>query len=47
MGNNSTIREKLSITGMTTIGMNCAVAKDINESGIYIGIPAKKINNEI
>lgn len=47
MGNNSTIREKLSITEMTTIGMNCAVAKDINESGIYIGVPAKKINNEI
>jgi len=47
MGNNSTIREKLSISEMTTIGMNCAVVKDIKESGVYIGTPAKKINNEI
>ena len=47
MGNNSTIREKLSISEITTIGMNCAVVKDIKESGVYIGTPAKKINNEI
>jgi sugar O-acyltransferase (sialic acid O-acetyltransferase NeuD family) len=44
MGNNSTIREKLSIESSTTIGMNGAVVKDIKESGVYVGIPTKKIN---
>lgn len=43
MGNNSSIREKISVCGNTTIGMNCAVVKDISESGIYVGIPSKKI----
>jgi sugar O-acyltransferase (sialic acid O-acetyltransferase NeuD family) len=43
MGNNSSIREKLSIHSLTTIGMNCAVIKNINESGTYIGVPSKKI----
>ena len=43
MGNNSSIREKLLIQSGVTIGMNSAVVKDINESGIYGGVPAKKI----
>ena len=43
MGNNSSIREKLSINSMTTIGMNGAVVKDINDSGVYVGVPVKKI----
>ena len=41
MGNNSSIREKLSIHSLTTIGMNSAVVKHIEQSGVYVGVPAK------
>ena len=43
MGNNSSIREKFSIHSLTTIGMNSAVVKHIEESGVYVGCPAVKI----
>jgi sugar O-acyltransferase (sialic acid O-acetyltransferase NeuD family) len=43
IGNNSSIREKLSIHSLSTIGMNSAVVKNIIEPGIYVGCPAKKI----
>jgi sugar O-acyltransferase (sialic acid O-acetyltransferase NeuD family) len=43
LGNNSSIKEKISVCGSSIIGMNCAVVKDINELGIYVGVPAKKI----
>jgi sugar O-acyltransferase (sialic acid O-acetyltransferase NeuD family) len=43
MGNNSSIREKLSIHSLSTIGMNSAVVKHIEEPGIYVGVPSKKI----
>ena len=43
MGNNSSIKEKLSINSLVTIGMNSAVVKNIEEDGIYVGCPAKKI----
>ena len=43
LGNNSSIREKLSIHSFTTIGMNSAVVKSIKESGVYVGSPSKKI----
>jgi sugar O-acyltransferase (sialic acid O-acetyltransferase NeuD family) len=43
LGNNSTIKEKLSIHSLTTIGMNGAVVKHIGESGTYVGVPVKKI----
>ena len=42
MGNNSSIREKLSIHSLTTIGMNSAVVKHIEEGGVYVGCPAIK-----
>ena len=42
MGNNSSIREKFSIHSLTTIGMNSAVVKHIEESGVYVGCPAIK-----
>ena len=42
MGNNSSIREKLSIHSLTTIGMNSAVVKHIEISGVYVGCPAIK-----
>jgi sugar O-acyltransferase (sialic acid O-acetyltransferase NeuD family) len=43
MGNNSSIREKLSIHSMTTIGMNTGVVKHIEEPGVYVGGPLLKI----
>ena len=43
MGNNSSIREKLSVHSLTTIGMNSAVVKNIEYPGIYVGCPAKII----
>jgi sugar O-acyltransferase (sialic acid O-acetyltransferase NeuD family) len=43
MGNNSSIREKLSIHSLSTIGMNSAVVKHIEGPGIYVGCPAKII----
>ena len=43
IGNNSSIREKLSIHSLTTIGSNAAVVKNIKEPGIYVGVPSKKL----
>jgi sugar O-acyltransferase (sialic acid O-acetyltransferase NeuD family) len=43
IGTNASIRQKMSIHSMATIGMNAAVVKHIEEPGTYVGIPAKKI----
>jgi sugar O-acyltransferase (sialic acid O-acetyltransferase NeuD family) len=43
MGNNSSIREKIVICNNVIIGMNAGVVKNIDESGTYVGTPAKKI----
>jgi len=43
MGTNSAIKEKISIHSLSTIGMNSCVVKHIEESGIYVGVPAKNI----
>lgn len=43
MGSNSSIREKLSIHSFATIGMNSAVVKHIEDGGVYVGVPSKKI----
>ena len=43
MGNNSSIREKLSIHSLSTIGMNSSVVKHIKEPGTYVGCPVKMI----
>jgi sugar O-acyltransferase (sialic acid O-acetyltransferase NeuD family) len=43
MGSNSSIREKLSIHSLCTVGMNTGVVKNITEPGTYVGTPAKKI----
>lgn len=42
MGCNSSIREKLSIHSLSIIGMGAAVVSNINDSGTYVGVPAKK-----
>jgi sugar O-acyltransferase (sialic acid O-acetyltransferase NeuD family) len=46
LGTNSSIREKLYIHSLSTIGLNSGVVKDINEPGVYGGCPAKKIKHE-
>lgn len=43
MGNNSSIREKLTVHSDCTIGMNAAVVKSLESPGTYVGVPAKKI----
>ena len=43
MGTYSSIKEKLSIHSLSTIGMNSCVVKHIKEPGVYVGVPTKKI----
>lgn len=42
-GTNSSVKQKVDICDDVTIGLNAGVVKNITESGVYIGIPAKKI----
>jgi sugar O-acyltransferase (sialic acid O-acetyltransferase NeuD family) len=43
MGTNSAIKEKILIHSLSTIGMNSCVIKHIEEPGVFVGVPAKKI----
>ena len=43
MGTNSSVREKITICDNVTIGLNSGVVKDINEKGVYVGLPVKKL----
>lgn len=43
LGTNSSVKEKISIHSLSTIGLNSGVVKNINELGTYVGVPAKKI----
>ena len=43
LGTNSSIKEQLSIHSLTTIGLNSGVVKHIQEPGVYVGSPARKI----
>ena len=45
LGTNSSIKEKLSIHSLSTIGLNSGVVKDIKKPGVYGGTPAKKIKS--
>jgi sugar O-acyltransferase (sialic acid O-acetyltransferase NeuD family) len=42
-GTNSSVREKITICDNVTIGLNGGVVKDINDDGVYVGLPVKKI----
>lgn len=42
-GTNSSVKQKITITNNVTIGMNSSVTKNINDSGVYIGTPSKKM----
>jgi len=43
LGTNSSVKEKLRIHSLSTIGMNSCVIKNIENSGTYVGVPAKQI----
>lgn len=43
LGTNSCLREGLSIAADTTIGMGAVVVSSIQEAGVYVGNPARRI----
>lgn len=43
LGNNSSVKEKTSIHSLVTIGMNAAVVNSIEQSGVFVGVPAKRL----
>jgi sugar O-acyltransferase (sialic acid O-acetyltransferase NeuD family) len=43
VGTNGSVRQKINICDEVVIGMNAAVVKNIDTSGVYAGVPAKKI----
>ena len=43
VGTNSSVKEKIYIHSLSTIGMNGCVTKNIKQPGTYIGVPAKQI----
>ena len=45
LGTNSSIKEKIKICNDVVIGLNTGVIKNIELPGIYVGLPAKKIDN--
>tara|TARA_Y100000385_G_scaffold224819_1_gene235106 strand:+ start:201 stop:794 length:594 start_codon:yes stop_codon:yes gene_type:complete len=44
-GTNSSVREKINICDNVVVGLNAGVVKNIEQSGTYVGVPAKKIYN--
>jgi len=47
LGVNATLRDGLNIAKGTLVGMAAAITKDTDEWGIYIGNPAKKLENKL
>tara|TARA_R110000796_G_C14557696_1_gene434531 strand:+ start:929 stop:1534 length:606 start_codon:yes stop_codon:yes gene_type:complete len=43
LGTNSAIKENIIICNDVTVGLNAGVVRHINEPGVYVGTPAKKI----
>ena len=43
LGTNSSVKEGLVVTDEVKLGLNSGVIKNISESGVYAGLPAKKI----
>lgn len=43
IGTNASVKQRISIHSLATIGSNAAVVKSIEDSGVYVGIPAKKL----
>jgi UDP-3-O-[3-hydroxymyristoyl] glucosamine N-acyltransferase len=45
-GSNSVTKEEISIGNQITIGAGACVVNDILESGIYVGVPARKLEKK-
>lgn len=43
VGTNGSIRQKIDICDEVVIGMNAAVVKNIDTSGVYAGVPSKRL----
>jgi sugar O-acyltransferase (sialic acid O-acetyltransferase NeuD family) len=43
IGTNASVREKINIVDNVIIGLNSGIVKNITVSGVYGGVPAKKI----
>lgn len=43
IGTNASVKEKINICSLSIIGLNAGVVNNINESGVYVNTPAKKI----
>jgi sugar O-acyltransferase (sialic acid O-acetyltransferase NeuD family) len=43
VGTNASVKQKVSIHSFATVGLNAGVVKSIEDSGTYIGTPAKKL----
>lgn len=46
LGIRSVVSNNINITSGCIVGAGAVVVRDINESGIYIGVPAKKLEGE-
>jgi sugar O-acyltransferase (sialic acid O-acetyltransferase NeuD family) len=44
LGTNTSVKQKIEICDCVIVGLNSGVVKNIKESGVYIGTPAKKIS---
>lgn len=42
MGTNSSVKEKITIVDDVTIGLNSGVIRDIDKSGVYVGLPVER-----
>lgn len=45
LGTHTTISDNISICNNVVIGASAVVVHDVVEEGVYVGVPAKKINN--
>ena len=45
IGAGTIVREKIKISNQIMTGINSAVVKNLNKSGLYIGVPAKRVKN--
>lgn len=46
LGTNASVIEEISICNDVVIGASACVSKDILESGVYVGVPAKKLEKK-
>lgn len=47
IGTGSKVRNNINISKECTLGVGTVVVKDINETGVYIGAPARKLRDSI